>query len=511
MGRSGSPVATAGGRVSGHRPAAGVHAYLGIPYAAPPVGSLRFRRPLPHPGWDGVRTCLAPGPGAPQSDSDTTAFDRAVQVANQSEDCLWLNVWTPSPAADSSLPVLVWFHGGAFVHGSARDTVYDGSLLAGSGLVVVTVNTRLGALGMLDLRSLVADGQCNLALHDQAAALDWVRASIRQFGGDPSRIVVAGESVGGTSALAHLGSSLRERPRRAIAQSSNVDQFLTSEASAVVARAVLAEAGVDPTDRDALESVPSERLLTAQDRVLGRVWAGGAQAADEFGDLAVAALTPFLPAQDDTFVHGSLQQGLADNARGVNLLIGSTRDESALYRLTAGGLDREWVLANARRAVQAGRTRGGLDQLLAHYSFGGPLDLESLETDRYFRAPALRAADVVSTRDDNRVLTYRIDLRSGPAAHMVDVPLTFGTLGSPLGRWFSAALTDPSELDEVSRHVRESWTSFCTSAEVDAAELHVAGSTRTRVFGGELPADDRSDRRVRAAWVGAVSPDALHP
>jgi hypothetical protein len=111
----------------------------------------------------------------------------------------------------------------------------------------------------------------------------------------------------------------------------------------------------------------------------------------------------------------------------------------------------------------------------------------------------------VSDGDDNRVTTFRIDLRSAPAAHMVDVPLTFGTLGSPLGSWFSAAPADPDELRATGSTIRESWSSFCTSAVVTGAQLHVPGATVTRVFGGELPTDDSSDRRVRAAWACTIS------
>ncbi|HEX9082769.1 MAG TPA: carboxylesterase family protein, partial [Holophagaceae bacterium] len=173
------------------REASGV--YKGIPYAAPPVGSLRWRPPAPPAAWTEPRRFDDFGPSCPQHDPDGPA----------DEDCLTLNVWTPPRPAGEKLPVLVFIHGGAFVSGAGSQVLYDGSALAGEGLVVVTFNYRLGVLGYLAHPLLSAESpdgvSGNYGLRDQIAALDWVRRNIAAFGGDPGRVTVFGESAGAES------------------------------------------------------------------------------------------------------------------------------------------------------------------------------------------------------------------------------------------------------------------------------------------------------------------------
>ncbi|WP_267388175.1 carboxylesterase family protein [Sphingomonas sp. GC_Shp_3] len=181
--------------------AAGVAVFKGIPYAAPPVGTLRWRAPAAAPTWSGVRQAAAYGPVCPQAHVTWAGHD----LDRTSEDCLTLNVWTPHAEVGARLPVLVWFHGGGYTAGAGSQSTYEGSRLARRGAVIVTVNYRLGVLGYLADPALSKEAKNgtsgNYGLLDQIAALRWVQANIARFGGDPKNVTVAGQSAGGGSAM----------------------------------------------------------------------------------------------------------------------------------------------------------------------------------------------------------------------------------------------------------------------------------------------------------------------
>jgi len=195
----------------------GVHVFRGIPYARPPVGDLRWRPPASLPPWTGVREATAFGAACMQPASPFASH------AAMSEDCLFLNVWTPGPARKA--PVLVWIHGGSLVSGAASEAIYDGAGFAGRGVVLVSINYRLGALGWLAHPGLSAESPDNISgnygLMDQIEALRWVRRNIGAFGGDPDNVTIAGESAGALSVL-YLMAAPKARGlfHRAIAQSA---------------------------------------------------------------------------------------------------------------------------------------------------------------------------------------------------------------------------------------------------------------------------------------------------
>lgn len=207
-------VRIASGRVSGLEDK-GMRAYLGIPYAAPPVGRLRWAPPAPPAAWNGVRRCEAFGPACPQPKQDP--------AGQYGEDCLSLNVWTPAKPGER-LPVMVWIHGGGFNFGASSQAEYHGANLARKGVVVVTLNYRLGPLGYLVHPGLDSESRDatsgNYGLLDQIAALKWVRANIRAFGGDPAQVTLFGQSAGSRSvSLLLLSPRSRGLFQRAIAQS----------------------------------------------------------------------------------------------------------------------------------------------------------------------------------------------------------------------------------------------------------------------------------------------------
>jgi para-nitrobenzyl esterase len=210
---------TVQGRLAGRRnPAGDVAIFLGIPYAAPPVGDLRWRPPAPAAAWGGVRDAMAFAPIAIQPKLDPASVYAMVDQP-QSEDCLYLNIWTAADTASERRPVIVWFHWGGFLFGSsswvtqAREALlFDGSALARLGAVVVTVNYRLGRFGFLAHPWLSAEAESgcsgNYGIMDQVAALRWVRDNIESFGGDPDNVTLGGVSAGSASACLHMSSPL---------------------------------------------------------------------------------------------------------------------------------------------------------------------------------------------------------------------------------------------------------------------------------------------------------------
>jgi para-nitrobenzyl esterase len=237
---------------------AGGFAFRGLPYAAPPTGNLRWRPPQPPARWRGVRDATQFGPSCPQAAS---AFSPPGPF---SEDCLYLNVSTPTLRPGASRPVLVWIHGGGFTQDSGRN--YDPAKLAADGIVVVTINYRLGALGFLAhpaLASRPGGPAGNYGLMDQQAALRWVQANISRFGGNPRNVTIAGESAGGLSVLAQLVSrGSRGLFQRAIVQSGAFALHQQSLAVAETAgKAFAAKAGCPDQTAQCLRRLPVADLV----------------------------------------------------------------------------------------------------------------------------------------------------------------------------------------------------------------------------------------------------------
>src|SRR5688572_26355537 len=185
-----------GGRVSGVV-TSGIAAFKGIPFAAPPIGELRWKAPQPVQAWTGVKVATTFAPGCIQDVGLARLFGAPDAI---SEDCLYLNVWTPAKSATERLPVMVWIYGGAFTSGMTSIPAYDGASLAEKGVVLVSVSYRLGAFGFLahpELSKESGKGSGNFGLQDLIAGLQWVKANIAKFGGDPARVTIFGESAGG--------------------------------------------------------------------------------------------------------------------------------------------------------------------------------------------------------------------------------------------------------------------------------------------------------------------------
>ncbi|MGG1945264.1 carboxylesterase family protein [Trinickia sp. NRRL B-1857] len=243
-----------------------VRVFRGIPYAAPPVDDLRFREPQSVARWAGVRSAKQFGPRCMQPN---VAGKPDFRSTTMSEDCLYLNVWTPASSASTKLPVLVFFHGGGFVSGDGSESRYDGANLASRGIVAVTLNYRLGVFGFLAPAGVAGESSQgtagNFGWLDQLAALRWVRQNIAQFGGDPSQVTIAGTSAGSVSVSAHMSSPLsRGLFARAIGQSGGAfasQALWTREQSERAAAAFSSRVGA--TSLRQLRSLPAQTLLAA--------------------------------------------------------------------------------------------------------------------------------------------------------------------------------------------------------------------------------------------------------
>jgi len=203
------PIEIDGGRISGTIED-GIRVYKGIPYAAPPVGDLRWKEPQPVVPWEGIRDCSEYGPDCPQLRYPEGSIYRRKSPPEQSEDCLYLNVWTGATTADEKRPVMVWIHGGALTRGAGSIKNYDGTSLARKGVVLVNINYRLGVFGYLAHPELTAESDHhssgNYGMLDMIAALQWVQHNIKRFGGDPDRVTIFGESAG-SLAVHYLAAS----------------------------------------------------------------------------------------------------------------------------------------------------------------------------------------------------------------------------------------------------------------------------------------------------------------
>ena len=249
-------VLTAGGSVHG-KTTGPTDEYLGIPYTAPPVGALRWEAPQPAAPWPGVRQATSFAPHCPQPPS-------AFGVASTSEDCLYLNVYAPGGGSDRNLPVMVWVHGGSLLVGESDD--YNPAALVRDGVIVVTINYRLGALGFLAdaaLASHPGGPSGNYGLEDQQAALRWVQRNIHGFGGDPRDVTLSGESAGGLSVLAQLVSpGARGLFQRTIIESGTYNLTQQPLATAEAAGAAFAaKVGCASNTAACLRSLPASTII----------------------------------------------------------------------------------------------------------------------------------------------------------------------------------------------------------------------------------------------------------
>jgi para-nitrobenzyl esterase len=487
-------VRATGGKVRGSRDA-GVAVFRGIPFAEPPVGELRFAAPRPSRAWDGVRDATSFGPPPPQGGH--FGMDSLVEE-QPSDDWLTLNVWSPAREPDAALPVLVWIQGGGYVIGMSSLPEYDGARLArDGGVIVVTFNYRVGIEGFAQIEGAPA----NRGLLDQVAALEWVRDSIAAFGGDPRRVTVFGQSAGGGSVAALLAMrSAAGLFRRAIVQSAP-GTFFSPELAADIAAACAAELGLRPTVSD-LRGVPPRDLAATGDTV----GAGMGERVTRWGAPAWRTI-PFSPVVDGEVLATTPWRALAEGAgRGVDLLVGHTRDEQRLFSVLTGQVGE---VDEARTALALELLAPGPDGVRRYrdaFPDAGPDELvELVQSDWLFRMPTLHLADAqvaAGGRAHVYELTWPAPGMGGifGACHGLDVPLVFGNLdrGQP-----AVLLGTPPSADgeALSAQMRSAWTAFAANGDPGWPEYD-AGQRLVRCFGVEPTVAPYPEERSRSIWAG---------
>jgi para-nitrobenzyl esterase len=445
-------VTTASGRISGIA-RQGHTAFLGIPYAT----AKRFAPPQAPPSWTGVKEAASIGLAAPQASHLIAGFAAS---GPQGEDCLNLNVFTP--ACDGrKRPVLFWIHGGGFTHGAGYEALYDGGPLALRGdVVVVTINYRLGALGLLRLPEIGAHG--NQGLLDQVMALRWVRDNIAAFGGDPAQVTIFGESAGSASVGCLVTMPSARGLNRPAIQQSGVGRAASPDVADRIAHTMLELLGLDRSRARELLTIAPEKILQAQGAIAAKL---GTDV--RFGPVVDAATLPAAPAK-----------AVADGAaRDVDIVIGTNRDEVKLFAAAVRRepLDEAALLKDVRAALPKA-SEGEASDLIDVYRASRKLRqlpddnldiLDAIGSDVRFRIGSVRwALDQRAAGGGAWVylFTHASPARRGAlgSCHALEMPFVFGTLGAPTQDKFAGTGAD---VERLSREMMDSWLSFAGAGD----------------------------------------------
>jgi para-nitrobenzyl esterase len=461
-------------------------AFRGIPYAQPPVGDLRWQPPQPPQPWQGVREASQPGTTCTQRKSGLTPFFAPMAQAygsnfeqppiQSSEDCLYLDVWVPEWPVKRALPVMVWLHGGSNTVGSGTQSSYDGVALTRHGVLLVTLNYRLGVMGFFSHPELTAESahhsSGNYGLLDQLAALSWVKRNIAQFGGDPNNVTLFGESAGAIDTARLMTSPLAAGLfKRAISESGpsfDVGQTLSQAETFGVAVGELAPGDAKSTALKKLRALPAADVETLVAKAKTTL------PTDITAATADGWVLPMSPQR--AFLSGSIQK--------VDFMIGLNKREFSAFRLSAA--------AAAKASGRPAADTGGLKKIadLARPYFGGWTNaaiavyfgkivlnknagLDASANDLIGACPVGAMASLTEAAGQ-RVFVYRFD-RSVPgkgeaelgAFHSLEVPYVFGALNDREWQWLPANADDVALSDLMQVY----WTNFAKTGNPNAPGL----------------------------------------
>lgn len=485
------------GTVRGH--ARGDHqAFLGIPFAQPPVGALRFAAPEPAPSWNDVRDALAFSAVSPQTDRGSVTA-RGVQ----SEDCLYLNVYTP--AADAKRrPVMVWLHGGGFSWGAGSEATYDGGALAARGdVVVVTINYRLGPFGYLYLEKHGGGAwgaSSNAGQLDQVEALRWVRSNIAAYGGDPEQVTIFGESAGAVAVCALLATPAAQGLFvRAISQSGTANRLPTPAVASAATQKLLEQVGLTGAPHASLASTLRELETAAILRAHQKVYVTGDVM---FWPVVDGQVMPERP----------LTAVRSGQARDIPLLIGTNRDEMKFYAPAKRAPLEEEALHSAvsrwlppehkSRAAEvcatfkASRSERGLVHENADI-------LEAVETTLRFGVQASRLAQAHAAHQPNTyhyLFDWESPVKRLGACHALELSFVFGTLQVPGNDRFAGQGPDAQRL---SLQMMDAWVAFAKTGDPSCESAgqwpkYEATRRQSMIFGKRTHVEDAPFETERA-------------
>lgn len=488
-------VQTSHGPVRGRTTADGA-VFRAVPYAAPPFGERRFAPPVPPVPWTEPRECLEPGPTAPKPPYRAVVVDLLPEPVIPGEDCLHVDVWTPGTAAEDGLrPVLVWIHGGAFQNGSNAVAVYDGSRFARDGVVLVSVNYRLGVDGFARL----AGAPDNRGMLDQVAALRWVRDNVAAFGGDPDRVTIFGESAGamGVTTLTAMPAA-RGLFHRVVAQSGAGHHVVSTGTAEAVSGALAGLLGVEPTAA-AVAAVPMEELLAAHFELIAVI--GRDPDPAKWGEVAANGM-PFEPVVDGVCLTARPYDVIAaGEGADVDLLIGHNDDEHGLFLYpVVAAVDRPLVagVLGALGAAGGGEAAYEVLERLCGARRPGEVMIAGM-TDWFFRVPALRLAEARRSLGHDTYV-YEFGWPSPAlggvlgACHALELGFVFDTLDEPSGR----ALVGEQPPQSLADDMHAAWVRFAATG--DPGWPAYGEQRLTRRFGGHddtaVLADPDPERRL---------------
>ncbi|WP_070156765.1 carboxylesterase/lipase family protein [Sphingobium phenoxybenzoativorans] len=447
----------------------GVTRFLGIPYAAPPAGPLRFAKPQPPAAWAEVRDTTTPGPNAPQKIRGVPGLDVIPLVGGgwqAGDDYLTLNIWRPA-AETIGAPVMVFIHGGGFVLGSKDAAVQDGSAFALDGILFVAINYRLGTEGFLPIPGIPT----NLGLRDQIAALEWVQQNAAAFGGDPANVTVFGESAGAMSVANLVASPLaRGLFRRAIVQSGHGGMTRDIDVAQRLVRKLAKLLKITP-DLAGFASVAPGDMLDALEKVSAPTTRIDLRDAD--GREPVFGISRFVPVHGDDVLPVKPLAALADGAGAdVDLLIGTNAEEMNLYFVPTGVRDR---IGRLLSTYVLHRSQPQARKVLKAYGMGakgvkpGHAFTRALH-DLVFRWPARRFAE------EHRGRTHMYELEWGSpryggqlgACHAMELPFIFDTLASVTGPEGLVGENPPQGLAD---RVHRIWVDYARTGALPWAEF----------------------------------------
>lgn len=491
----------------------GLHVFKGIPYAAAPVGELRWQPPIAPQPWTDVRSAVHFGNMASQQSATVPPGSMNVLAdwggVEAAEDCLTLNIWTPD-FNGSDRPVMVWIHGGGFAAGTGSHTINHGQHLARYGdVVVVTINYRLGPLGFLNLNEITGGripATGNEGLLDQTFALQWVRENIGAFGGDADNVTIFGESAGGMS----CGTLLALEPaqglfKRAILESGACSTANTLARSVKVAERLAKQLGIDkPDDPAAWLSVPQEQLIDA-----------GTAAAMELGSMMI-----FQPCIDGQVLRelplDTIKSGAADT---IDVLVGANAHEWRLMAMidpTTVEMSFEDIPARLSAVCTGSFNHAAIieayREIASQQGIGeDPQSIyAAIETDRVFRMPGIRLAEALATRE-RPVYQYLFTAES-PAlggalrsAHCIEVGFVFGTheLGGQEEGFFGSG----PAADALSKTTMDAWVSFARTGNPNSERLsgwqpYTRDNRCTGIFGASCEITSAPMEHERRLWDG---------